>query len=1247
MDSYVSDSFCTRSTYISACKLDSSGVSSVVSTPSTSASEMNIVNTVPLFLNAVIISETKEVKSHFHILCYLKGHHRTVKVAAMVDSGATALFIDKKYAESQKMWQVPLEHPIRLHNIDGTLNEAGSITHKVKLSLKVGADEETFEFYVTSLGPEKVILGLPWLRHRNPTINWQEGTMHLGADRGMSPEPLEIELTRIAANRMEHRRLLSEKVMDTIQDEIFCLAGFTYSQQIAEKANRAKGIRTFEEMVPEPYRDFTKVFSEEESHRLPKHQPWDHAIDLEPDAVTHWKVKLYPMSPAEQVELDKWLEENLAKGYLRPSKSPMASPVFFIKKKDGKLRLVQDYRWLNKITIKNRYPLLLAADIVNRLTGAQHFTKFDVRWGYHNIRIKSGDEWKAAIITNRMEVEPTVMGFGMTNSPATFQSLMNSVFVDLIATGVVAVYMDDILIYTPTLVEHRKIVCEVLQRLQDHDLYLKPEKCKFEKQEIEYLGMIIRPGEVCMDPGKVSAVRDWPMPTMLHNVRAFIGFSNFYRRFIKDFSSIARPLHDLTKKDVPWQWHSEQQQAFDTLKEKFCQEPILKVYDPNLETRVEVDASGYATGGILSQKYPDGLWHPIAYRSSSMSKEERNYEIYDREMLGCIHALEDWRHYLEGISFEIVTDHKNIEWWASMRDLNRRQARWTLYLSRFSFKITYRKGELMQADALSRFSKDQVSDKEDNRQGQVLKPEHFIRAAKAHFVPEVDSLGDRIRWASLREAEVIEGLKSIDKTAPKALTNSTAMWEEDDGFIYYKGRLYVPNDRKLRQDVVKSCHDAILAGHPGKNGTTELVSRYYWWLRMAGFISAYIEGCDRCQRYRKDLHPKALIQPQEVPEGPWQTIGIDLIGPLPVSRGKDAILNIVDHYMKQIHLFPVTTQLTADGVASIYFKQVFLLHGIPKKIISDRGPQFAARSMHALYKRLGIDAGITTAYHPQANGQVERKNQEVEIYLKLFTGKRQDDWADLLPTAEFVINSRLNSATGHTPFELLYGYTPDFTIPVGRPSGIPVLDKRLQNIQVVRKDAEAALRLSKKQMQTDVEQRMKPYKFNVRDKVWLQAKQIKVHQQSAKLGPKQLGPFEVTEVRSEVDYKLALPPALRIHDVFHVDRLSPYKGNEVNGQVPPPPEPVTVKGEEEYEVDHIRDSKLFGRTLKYLVRWTGYGEGEDTWEPAKNLEHAQDKVLEFYSKNPGAPRKLAANLYASLPWQNPTQFTEANADVDP
>jgi len=372
----------------------------------------------------------------------------------------------------------------------------------------------------------------------------------------------------------------------------------------------------------------------------------------------------------------------------------------------------------------------------------------------------------------------------------------------------------------------------------------------------------------------------------------------------------------------------------------------------------------------------------------------------------------------------------------------------------------------MQANALSRFPKDHVSDREDNRQVQVLRPAQLLAAALHHFSPEVDSLARRIHDTSQREAEVIEGLKSL-RNIPKALSDGTAQWEEEDGLVYHKGKLYVPNDRQLRQDIVKSCHNTVTTGHPGKNGTLELVSHYYWWPRMGGFITAYVDGCDRCQRYRRDHHPTAPIQPQEVPEGPWQMIGVDLIGPLPLSSGKDCILNIVDHYTKQIHLFPVTSQITADGVASIYFEQVFPLHGIPKKILSDRGPQFAAWSMCALYKRLGIESGITTAYHPQANGQVERKNQEVEIYLRMFISKRQDDWVNLLPTAEFMINSRLNSATGHTPFEMLYGYMPDFTIPAGRPMGIPVLDKCLQHLRSLRTDTEAALRLSKQRMQDD------------------------------------------------------------------------------------------------------------------------------------------------------------------------------------
>ena len=277
---------------------------------------------------------------------------------------------------------------------------------------------------------------------------------------------------RVPGNRGQRRVWLKAGVLEHATDELWSCATMSYSTDIAAKANKGKSEKTFEEMVPPEYHRHAKVFSEAQSMRLPQHQPWDHAIDLQPDAPKTLKSKVYPMPPNEQEELDKFLQEHLTKGYIVPSKSPMASPVFFVKKKDGKLRLVQDYRKLNDITVKNQYPLPLATDIINKLRGAKIFTKFDVRWGYHNVRIKEGDEWKAAFITNRGLFEPHVMYFGLTNSPATFQTLMNTIFADVIAEGKVAVYLDDILIWSTNLTEHRKVVHEVLSRLAQHDLYL-------------------------------------------------------------------------------------------------------------------------------------------------------------------------------------------------------------------------------------------------------------------------------------------------------------------------------------------------------------------------------------------------------------------------------------------------------------------------------------------------------------------------------------------------------------------------------------------------------------------------------------------------------------------------------------------------------------------------------------------------------------------------------------------------------
>jgi hypothetical protein len=313
------------------------------------------------------------------------------------------------------------------------------------------------------------------------------------------------------------------------------------------------------------------------------------------------------------------------------------APFFFIKKKDSSLRPVQDYQALNTATVKNRYPLPLIDNLVNNFQGARYFTKLDVRWGYNNVRIKEGDKWKAAFRTNRGMFKLLVMFFRLTNSPATFQTMMNDIFADLIAEGHVVIYLDDILIFTKTLEEHRRIVCRVLEKLRSHKLYLKPEKCEFEKESIEYLGLIISHNHVAMDPAKVTGVLEWLVPANLKEVQSFVGFLNFYHRFIEGFAKVAKPLHNLMKKGTPFKFGKEELAAFVKLNELITSTPILLL--PNLTQPfwVKADSSDFATGGVLSQlSLDDGKWHLVAFLSKSLSAVECNYEIHDKEMLAII-----------------------------------------------------------------------------------------------------------------------------------------------------------------------------------------------------------------------------------------------------------------------------------------------------------------------------------------------------------------------------------------------------------------------------------------------------------------------------------------------------------------------------------------------------------------------------------------------------------------------------------
>ena len=309
----------------------------------------------------------------------------------------------------------------------------------------------------------------------------------------------------------------------------------------------------------------------------------------------------------------------------------MASPFFFVSKKDGRLRPTQDYRYLNNWTIKNAHPLPLISDIMDKIkaSGAKYFTKFDIRWGYNNVRIKEGDQWKAAFKTNIGLFEPTVMFFGLCNSLATFQAMMNDILKDELNDGWVIVYMDDILIYSKTKEGLEEMTKRVLQRLHENDLYLKPAKCEFCKTRIEYLGLIIEEGKMSMDPGKLKGIREWPVPKNVKQVRSWLGFGNFYQKFIRGFSHLAQPLNQLLKKDQPFIWTDEAQQAFDDMKKRFMEEPVLIMPDQTKPFQIECDTSKWASGAVLTQLDINGDRHPCAFISRTFSPTEWNYEIYD------------------------------------------------------------------------------------------------------------------------------------------------------------------------------------------------------------------------------------------------------------------------------------------------------------------------------------------------------------------------------------------------------------------------------------------------------------------------------------------------------------------------------------------------------------------------------------------------------------------------------------------
>lgn len=1132
-----------------------------------------------------------------------------IEVEALVDTGADVNFIDRDFLILNGVQPLKLKHPIPLAMVDSSRNV--SVTHVVRLPVCFDRFKEELTFCVFPLKGYQTILGMPFLKQFDPDLDFRRGCI---ASFPYTPEE-EPPLPEVPAIAFVSARQFRKDLAEAGQYGL-----------LAATATISPTPTTTTTELPAQYADFADVFATAEMRGLPPRRPFDHRIELTDPNAPLPNSKPYKHSPAELEALWEYLNRAQATGEIVRSSSPARSSVLFVKKKDGSLRVCIDYRALNKITKKNRTPLPLIPELLDRLREAKYFARIDLADGYKQLRMAEGSEYLTAFGTRFGSFEYQVMPFGLCNAPATFQSLINTTFHDMVDQFVVA-YLDDILIFSRTLEEHEDNVRKVLARLRKEQLYAKLEKCDFLATSVEFLGYIVSADGIAMDPKKIDAILAWPTPRNVKDTLSFLGFCNFYRQFIRNYSGIAAPLTRLTRKDVPFVWDATAEESFQALKHAFTTADILRHCDPRLPYLLETDASDYAYGAVLSQEFEDGL-RPVAFYSKKFTPAELNYSIHNKELLSIVRAFEHWRDYLEGAQHKVrvITDHQPLMYFNTKRVLDRQQARWSVSLSRFDFSIEHRPGvKSGKPDALSRRSDHALTDA-DATEERVLN----LFAAQLW---QLESLShETIRLAQQSDDH--------SRSLADRLRKDTAATGEKDykldpkGLIRWRGRLYVPDTGELRLRIMEENHNAPMAGHPGQTGTWELVRRHFYWPGQRVDINRFVGSCPTCARAKHArAKPAGLLKPIPPPERPWETVTLDFITSLPDSNGHTAILVMVDPLSKMAKFEPCGNDIDAPTLAECFVRRVVSQFGIPRALISDRGPQFTSHFWRSLTARLGTSLNLSTAFRPQVDGQTEIVNGWLGQYLRSFSCYQQDDWCDLLPLAEFAYNTSVHSTTGVSPFFAMYGFDPrggdEATVPLLKPGdrrfthhdALAKADKLRSLHEFLRRQIAIAQDIHKRYYDR---RRTSPPQFKEGDLVYLDARNIRASRPSRKLSPKHLGPFPVDKVVRPDVYRLRLPPTMRIHPVFDVQLLKPVAANPYPGRVLREPEPEIVDGEEMWEVEAITDSRWFGRgrqrEVRYHVRWRGFGPEYDTWEPAANVEGSGDLVSDFHTRHPSKPR---------------------------
>ncbi|KAD5318253.1 hypothetical protein E3N88_18199 [Mikania micrantha] len=1065
-----------------------------------------------------------------------------IPASVLFDSGASMSFISSTFCDglSGKVKKID-----RVFDVETAIGKMTRVTEAIDdCYVEIEGHRFPVRLFLITLGGFDVVLGMDWLAKYEANIVCRRKMICLRAMDGSS-------VTVYGDKAMYAPKIISMITADVMMRR-GCVAYLAYA--IEERTDT----RTIDD-VP--------------------------VFDLVPRAQPVAKAP-YRLAPTEMKEMMTQLQELLDKGFIRPSVSPWGAPVLFVKKKDGSMRMCIDYRELNKLTVKNRYPLPRIDDLFDQLQGASWFSKIDLRSGYHQLKVREQDIPKTAFRTRYGHYEFLVMSFGLTNAPAAFMDLMNRVCRPMLDRSVI-VFIDDILIYSKNEGDHACHVREVLEILRKEKLYAKFSKCAFWLREVQFLGHVVNPEGIMVDPAKVETIMKWSPPKSPTEVRSFLGLAGYYRRFIQDFSKIATPLTKLTKKDVKYEWGPNQEQAFSVLKEKLTQAPVLALPDGNDDLVVYADASRQGLGCVLMQR-----GRVIAYASRQLKIHEANYPTHDLELAAVVFALKIWRHYLYGVRSTIYTDHKSLKYFFEQKDLNMRQRRWLELLKDYDCDILYHPGKAnVVADALSR------------------KTDHpAIRVKSYSLVITPDFLNE------LKQAQQ-EGLKEKNVGFERVFGQVKNLEDNDHGIKLRFGRMWVPRNGDIRARILDEAHKSRYSVHPGATKMYQDLRQDYWWPGMKFNVMQYVNRCLTCAQVKAEHQkPYGYVQPLEVPEWKWEHVTMDFITKLPkTAKRHDTIWVIVDRLTKSAHFLPIRETYTSERLFELFVKEIVTRHGVPVSIVSDRDTRFTSRFWKQFHDAMGTRLNISTAYHPQTDGQSERTIQTLEDMLRACIIYFGGSWDDHLPLVEFSYNNSYHSSIEMPPYEALYGRrcrTPICWGEVGQKemgNKAAVIDMA-EKLRVIK----ARMKAAQDRQKSYADKRRRPIEFNVGDRVLLKVspwKGIIRFRKRGKLSPRYIGPFPIKARVGKVAYRLDLPEELSgIHPTFHVSHLRKCLADE---QAHVPLDDVEVDDrlnyiEEPVAIVDTKEKQLRNKTVRQVrVQWKHRKGSDTTWE-------LEDEMRELY-----------------------------------